>query len=163
VVAVIPPLSRFSALAQRQGKTVRLATKSVRVPDLIKRALEVGAPTFRGLMCFSAAEARYWGVDAGLDDLMIAYPSAVHDLGDVWVLAVDHNKAVQVRLAPMVFPFQWGRSPKPPATPRSWWTALPILRSWTPFGLRNKQHRAAPPYRASRHVRAYIDRSAAAC
>ena len=96
VLVPFPSPSRFSALAARHGKTIRLATKSVRVPALIRRILDVGAPAFQGLMCFSTAEARYLGVDEGHDDIMVAYPCAVHDLADIWALAVDHGKRVQV-------------------------------------------------------------------
>jgi D-serine deaminase-like pyridoxal phosphate-dependent protein len=53
--------------------TLRLATKSVRVPALIRRALDHGAP-FQGLMCFSAEEVRFLA-SQGFDDLLLAYPT----------------------------------------------------------------------------------------
>ena len=53
--------------------TIRIATKSLRVPDLVRRALNSGAP-FKGLMCFSVKEASFLA-DQGFDDLMIAYPT----------------------------------------------------------------------------------------
>lgn len=56
------------------GHTLRLATKSVRVPELIKRVLDFGPP-FRGLMCYSAEEAAWLG-EMGFDDFLVAYPTA---------------------------------------------------------------------------------------
>src|SRR5579859_1143368 len=57
-----------------RGKTLRLATKSVRSPLLIRRALERGGSVFRGLMCFAATEAAFLA-EQGQDDLLVAYPS----------------------------------------------------------------------------------------
>lgn len=57
-------------LARAGGRPVRVATKSVRVPDLIRRALDAG---FRGLMTYSLREAVWWA-DQGVDVLM-GYPS----------------------------------------------------------------------------------------
>ncbi|MFC6286489.1 amino acid deaminase/aldolase [Nocardioides sp. GCM10027113] len=55
------------------GTPVRLATKSVRVPALLERAL--ARPGFRGLLCYTLAEA-LWLHEEGLsDDLLVAYPS----------------------------------------------------------------------------------------
>jgi D-serine deaminase-like pyridoxal phosphate-dependent protein len=53
-------------------KPVRVATKSIRVPDLIRRALAYGAP-FKGLMCYSAEELAFLARE-GFDDLLLAYP-----------------------------------------------------------------------------------------
>ncbi len=65
---------RFRDWAQASGKRIRLATKSVRVPDLIRVILAAGSPVFQGLMCYSAREAAFLG-DLGFDDLLVAYPS----------------------------------------------------------------------------------------
>jgi D-serine deaminase-like pyridoxal phosphate-dependent protein len=54
------------------GKPVRLATKSLRVPEMIRRALDSGV--FRGLMCFSAEEVLFLA-QQGFDDLLLAYPT----------------------------------------------------------------------------------------
>lgn len=66
---------RFRDWAEASGKKVRLATKSVRVADLLRVILAAGSPVFQGLMCFSAREAAFLG-DLGFDDLLVAYPSA---------------------------------------------------------------------------------------
>lgn len=59
-------------LRRAGGRPVRLATKSVRVPALIERALAAG---FEGLMTFSVAEALWWA-DRGATDVLVGYPSA---------------------------------------------------------------------------------------
>lgn len=56
------------------GKTIRVASKSVRCIDLIKRIFELGGDAFRGIMSFTAQEARFL-VDNDFDDILIAYPS----------------------------------------------------------------------------------------
>ena len=52
---------------------IRLVTKSVRSVAILRRVLASGAP-FRGLMCYSPAEAA-WLASLGFDDLLVAYPS----------------------------------------------------------------------------------------
>lgn len=59
-------------IAADSGKTLRLATKSLRVPELIRRAL--ANPVYRGLMCYSAEEAEFLAAE-GFDDLLVAYPT----------------------------------------------------------------------------------------
>jgi len=66
-------VSELAKLAGARGHRLRLATKSVRVPALIRRALDHGAP-YQGLMCYSAAEAVFLH-GRGFDDLLIAYPT----------------------------------------------------------------------------------------
>jgi D-serine deaminase-like pyridoxal phosphate-dependent protein len=57
------------------GKTMRLATKSVRCPELVQRAMELAGPIARGLMTYCAAETAFWA-DRGARDLLLAYPVA---------------------------------------------------------------------------------------
>ena len=52
---------------------IRLVTKSVRSVAILRRVLASGVP-FRGLMCYSPAEAA-WLASLGFDDLLVAYPS----------------------------------------------------------------------------------------
>ncbi len=60
-------------LVSRAGGTpVRLATKSVRVPDLISRAL--AQPGWAGVMAFSLREA-LWLVEQGHRDILLGYPT----------------------------------------------------------------------------------------
>lgn len=56
------------------GKTLRLATKSVRCPALIDYLVDRGGDTMRGLMAFTVEEAELL-VERGHTDILIAYPS----------------------------------------------------------------------------------------
>jgi D-serine deaminase-like pyridoxal phosphate-dependent protein len=59
--------------ARAAGKPIRVASKSLRVPSLIRRAL--AAPGFHGVLAFTLAEA-LWLHDEGVtDDLLVAYPT----------------------------------------------------------------------------------------
>jgi D-serine deaminase-like pyridoxal phosphate-dependent protein len=66
-------IDRIARIVQGSSLSVRLATKSIRVPELIQRILRRGAP-FQGLMCFSAEEALFLA-EQGFDDLLLAYPT----------------------------------------------------------------------------------------
>jgi D-serine deaminase-like pyridoxal phosphate-dependent protein len=55
------------------GLPIRLASKSVRVRALVDRVL--GRPGFRGVLAYHLAEAN-WLADAGVDDVVVGYPSA---------------------------------------------------------------------------------------
>ena len=61
-------------LARRAaGTPIRVASKSLRVPDLIARAL--GRPGFAGVLAFTLAEA-LWLTENGIsDDVVVAYPT----------------------------------------------------------------------------------------
>ena len=63
------------------GSRIRPATKSVRVPALLRR-LAAADPIYQGWMTFSAAETRALWAD-GLDDFLVAYPTLqATDLAD---------------------------------------------------------------------------------
>lgn len=69
-------LDRFDAnardlLARAGGLPLRLASKSVRVRRLVRRALSLG---FTGVMAYSLAEA-IWLAEDGVEDVLLAYPS----------------------------------------------------------------------------------------
>ena len=61
-------------LARRAGgKPVRVASKSLRVPALIERAL--AAPGFRGVLAYTLREA-LWLCEQGItDDIVVGYPT----------------------------------------------------------------------------------------
>ncbi|RAS68047.1 D-serine deaminase-like pyridoxal phosphate-dependent protein [Lentzea atacamensis] len=62
-------------LARRAaGHPIRVASKSIRVRDLVSRALE--RPGYRGVMCYSLAEALWLSEQNVSDDLLVAYPTA---------------------------------------------------------------------------------------
>ena len=55
------------------GKPIRVASKSVRVPDLLRRAL--ARPGFHGILAFTLREA-LWLHEQGIsDDIVVAYPT----------------------------------------------------------------------------------------
>jgi len=66
-------LKKLTHMIKDSGKTIRLATKSLRIPALIHRALQSGLP-FKGLMCYSIREADFL-FSQGFNDFLIAYPS----------------------------------------------------------------------------------------
>ncbi len=80
--AMVVDLDAFDAnaddLARRAGGTpIRLASKSVRVPELIARA--VRHPAFHGVLAFTLREA-LWLHERGIsDDLVVAYPTVDRD------------------------------------------------------------------------------------
>jgi D-serine deaminase-like pyridoxal phosphate-dependent protein len=55
------------------GKPVRVASKSVRVPALLRRAL--AHEGFRGVLAFTLAEAMWLRAEGVTDDLLLAYPT----------------------------------------------------------------------------------------
>ncbi len=73
---------------------VRIATKSLRVPALIARILDHGAP-YRGLMCYAAEEAAFLH-DQGFDDLLVAYPTV--QASDLQLLRALHEAGADVKL-----------------------------------------------------------------
>lgn len=82
------------ALKSSGTKNIRLATKSLRSIEIIKKILQSG-PRFQGLMCFTLNEA-LWLRQLGMKDLLMGYPTMdvsaleelAHDPKDI-VLMVD--------------------------------------------------------------------------
>ncbi|MBP2475496.1 D-serine deaminase-like pyridoxal phosphate-dependent protein [Crossiella equi] len=76
------------------GRPIRIASKSVRVRELLGLALE--KPGYAGLMCYSLAEA-LWLHGAGVsDDLLIGYPTA--DRSALQKLATDDGARAAITL-----------------------------------------------------------------
>ncbi len=73
--AVDANLARMLAPVRAAGRTLRLATKSVRVPDLLRYLVDHSQGTIRGLMTYCAAETAFLA-QQGHDDLLLAYPTA---------------------------------------------------------------------------------------
>ncbi len=67
-------IARIAQIAQTANKKMRVASKSVRVPELLKRILDKGGASFQGLMCYSVPEAEFLS-GIGFDDLLLAYPA----------------------------------------------------------------------------------------
>lgn len=76
--AFVVDLDAFDAnaadLARRAGGTpVRVASKSIRVPALVRRAL--AADGFAGVLAYTLAEALWLAEEDVCDDIVVAYPS----------------------------------------------------------------------------------------
>lgn len=84
------------------GQTLRIATKSVRVPALLRHLLDRGGAKVRGLMTYSAHETA-WLAEQGFEDLLLGYPISRADEAaavaraaartDVWVTVDDVAQA----------------------------------------------------------------------
>jgi D-serine deaminase-like pyridoxal phosphate-dependent protein len=61
-------------LAEAAGKPIRIASKSVRSVELLRRILELD-PGFRGILAYTLPEA-LWLTAQGFDDIVVAYPTA---------------------------------------------------------------------------------------
>jgi D-serine deaminase-like pyridoxal phosphate-dependent protein len=84
-----------SALVERAaGKPLRVASKSVRVRDLLTRVLE--RPGWRGVLAFTLPEAVWLARTGVSDDVLVAYPTA--DRGALADLAADPVLADAVTL-----------------------------------------------------------------
>ncbi len=82
-------------LARRAGGTpIRVASKSIRVPELLRRALAHDG--FHGVLAYTLREA-LWLHDQGLsDDLVVAYPSV--DRGALATLTASPSAAAAITL-----------------------------------------------------------------
>lgn len=89
-------LEHLCAPVRAAGKTLRIASKSVRCLELLRHVLRRGAPTVRGVMAFSCAEAR-WLASEGITDLLVAYPTA--RLEDARLVAEANAAGAHVSLA----------------------------------------------------------------
>jgi D-serine deaminase-like pyridoxal phosphate-dependent protein len=89
-------LEALVAPARASGKTLRIASKSLRCPALFRYLLDRGGATLRGLMAYSCAEARYLAAQ-GFDDLLVAYPTA--QLSDARLVAEANRDGARVSLA----------------------------------------------------------------
>ncbi|WP_433870751.1 amino acid deaminase/aldolase [Saccharopolyspora sp. CA-218241] len=76
------------------GVPIRIATKSVRCRELLRRVLD--RPGFAGLMCYSLAEALWLHRCGTSDDLLVAYPTA--DRAALRALAADPAAAAAITL-----------------------------------------------------------------
>lgn len=109
VVVDLDAFDRNVALAARlvadggPQLALRTATKSLRVPALVRRVLAQGHP-FQGLMCYDARELALWST-LGCGDLLLAYPTVqnsdlrrlrdVHETGTTVRLVVDSLSAAE--------------------------------------------------------------------
>ena len=86
----------FSQRASAAQKTIRVASKSIRVPDLLRRVFSAGGPVMQGIMCYCAEEAGLLA-DQGFDDLLIGYPTCqARDVEVLHRLAQSGKKAAVI-------------------------------------------------------------------
>lgn len=86
-------IERIRAKVETFGKKMRIATKSIRVPELISRVIKKGGPSFQGLLCYSIHEAQMLS-DLGFDDLVVAYPFTQASDLNVFLSLTKHGKQV---------------------------------------------------------------------
>jgi len=66
------------------GKTIRVASKSIRCLELLQRVFKKGGGVFQGILAFTMEEAGFL-IDNGLDDIIVAYPSTQPSDLDIFV------------------------------------------------------------------------------
>lgn len=91
--AVDRNLETLLAPVRLHGKTLRIATKSVRCPDLIRYITERGRGSVRGLMSYAVEEAAFL-LGQGFDDILVAYPTA--QASDLRLLAEANREQPRV-------------------------------------------------------------------
>lgn len=72
--AVDHNIETLLADVRRHGKTLRLASKSIRCPWLLRYITEMGQGTIRGILSYSVTEAAFL-VEQGFTDIIVAYPT----------------------------------------------------------------------------------------
>ena len=76
------------------GKPIRVASKSLRVPVLLERAL--ARPGFAGVLCYTLREALWLNERGTSDDLVVAYPTV--DRGALAQLVASPSAAAAITL-----------------------------------------------------------------
>ncbi|MGD9960259.1 amino acid deaminase/aldolase [Nocardioides sp.] len=97
--ALVVDLDAFDANAhdlvrRAAGKPIRVASKSLRVPALLTRAL--GTPGFSGILAYSLAEALWLFSEGVCDDIVVAYPTV--DRGALATLVASPSAATAITL-----------------------------------------------------------------
>lgn len=64
----------LAKLAKENHKKIRISTKSLRVPYLIKYLYNKNRSLFSGIMCYRASEASFLFSEYGFEDILIGYP-----------------------------------------------------------------------------------------
>jgi len=61
------------SIQRAAGKPIRIASKSVRSVEILRRIIAIEPKAFQGILCYAALEAVHLS-EHGLDDLVVAYP-----------------------------------------------------------------------------------------
>ncbi len=83
---------KMADLVRSSQLKIRIATKSIRVPKLIQRALDSDL-VYCGLMTFSAQETAFLS-DLGFDDMLLAYPTLIES--DLLALKRVHESGKKI-------------------------------------------------------------------
>jgi len=67
-------IETIAGFVRNRGKTIRVASKSLRCLYLLRRICEKAPDVMRGVMAFTCEEAEFLAAQ-GFDDLLVAYPS----------------------------------------------------------------------------------------
>ncbi|RPJ15933.1 MAG: amino acid deaminase/aldolase [Desulfobacteraceae bacterium] len=88
-------IAYVAATQEKTGKTIRVASKSIRCLKLIKRVLEKGKEAYRGILAFTMEEAGFL-IDNGLEDIIVAYPSIQPSDMDIFVEKTKHGATLSL-------------------------------------------------------------------
>lgn len=80
---------------KKSRKTIRVASKSIRCLNLIRRVFDIGGSSFKGILAFTVEEAALLA-DNGYDDIIVAYPSIQQS--DMALLATAAAKGTQIAM-----------------------------------------------------------------
>ncbi|WP_410289067.1 alanine racemase [Desulfosarcina sp.] len=80
---------------KHSGKTIRVASKSIRCLDLIRRVFEKGGSAFKGILAFTVEEGAFLA-DHGFDDIIVAYPTV--QPSDMELMAEVTRKGIRMVL-----------------------------------------------------------------
>lgn len=129
--AVDTNIALFRSALRSRPHTIRVASKSIRHPALMKYILDTGGDSFHGLMTFSAHEAVMLS-QYGFDDLLMGYPIARPDEAQaIASLAADGKRVIATVDAPEHLPILAEAA-------RKAGTSIPVCidvdMSWRPLG-----------------------------
>lgn len=149
---------RLVGIAAAHGKTLRPASKSIRVPALLRRVFDVGGASVRGVMCFAVAEAGLLARE-GFDDLLVAYPTVqAADVEEAWeltqrgvVLTLMLDEPAHVTLLADA----WAARAAGRADVRPLRVCIDLDLSWRPFGQHVGVQRS--PVRTLEDLRVVLD------
>ena len=84
-------IDKVIQIVQSSNKTIRIASKSIRVPTITNYILHRAFPHAKGLMCYCVPEAQYYAQFHQVYDLLVAYPTVQpSDLLITWELSTIH-------------------------------------------------------------------------
>jgi D-serine deaminase-like pyridoxal phosphate-dependent protein len=93
--AVDRNVDALTAPVRAAGKTLRVATKSLRCLELLRHVVARGGGAIRGVMAYSPREA-VWLVERGFEDVIVGYPTT--QAADVASVAQANRRGASVAL-----------------------------------------------------------------